>query len=147
MDEEIKDVLAVRRKMVILEYARLCGNVAKACHGFEIPRFSFYKWKEAFDVGGKAGLARKEPIALSHPRKLFQEVVEKILHLRRVYHLGPQRITWYFERYQGLRTSCSTLYQTLLRNGMHVCPGWWAVGLFTHDDTLKRFPATKFKLT
>ena len=84
MDKEIKDVLAVRRKMVILEYARLCGNVTKACREFEIPRSSFYKWKKAFDVRGKASLARKKPIALSHPHKLSPDVVEKILHLRRV---------------------------------------------------------------
>ena len=107
---------------MILEYARLFGNVAKACREFEIPRSSFYKWKKAFDVGGKAGLARKKPIALSHPRKLSPEVVEKILHLRRVYHLGPQRITWYLERYHGLTTSCSTVYRTLVRNGIRRLP-------------------------
>lgn len=107
---------------MILEYARLFGNVAKACREFEIPRSSFYKWKKAFDVGGKAGLARKKPIALSHPRKLSPEVVEKILHLRRVYHLGPQRITWYLERYHGLTTSCSTVYRTLVRNGIQRLP-------------------------
>ena len=71
-----------RRKLIILEYARLCGNVAKACREFEVPRSSFYKWKKAFDAGGKAGLTRKKPIALSHPGKLSPEVVEKILHLR-----------------------------------------------------------------
>ena len=107
---------------MILEYARLFGNVAKACREFEIPRSSFYKWKKAFDIGGKAGLARKKPIALSHPRKLSPEVVEKILHLRRVYHLGPQRITWYLERYHGLTTSCSTVYRTLVRNGIQRLP-------------------------
>jgi len=122
MDKEIKDTLAVRRKMVILEYARLCGNVVKVCREFEIPRSSFYKWKEAFDAGGKAGLARKKPIALSHPRKLSPEVVEKIIHLRRVYHLGSQRIAWYLERYHGLTTSCSSVYRTLVRNGMRHLP-------------------------
>jgi hypothetical protein len=48
MDKEVKDGLAVRRKMVILEYARLCGNVAKACREFEITRSSFYKCWRAF---------------------------------------------------------------------------------------------------
>ena len=62
MDKEIKDALAVRRKMVILKYARLFGNVAKTCYEFEIPRSSFYKWKKAFDVGGKAGLSRNKTL-------------------------------------------------------------------------------------
>ena len=49
MDKEIKDALAVRRKMVILSHARLCENEAKAYREFEIPRSSFYKCKKAFD--------------------------------------------------------------------------------------------------
>jgi len=122
MEQAIKDAFALRRKLIILEYARLCGSVTKACRAFEVPRSSFYKWKKAFDTGGEAGLVRKKPIPLSHPRALSAEIVEKILHLRRVYHLGPQRITWYLERYHGISICCSSVYRTLVRNGMSRLP-------------------------
>lgn len=36
--------------------------------------------------------------------------------------MGPQRITWYLERYHGIKTSCSTVYRTLIRNGMRHLP-------------------------
>jgi hypothetical protein len=73
-------------------------------------------------VEGKAGLVRKKPIAKSHPRQLPPEVVDKILHLRRTYHLGPQRITWYLKRYHGVETSYSSVYRTLVRNGLRRLP-------------------------
>jgi transposase InsO family protein len=122
MIKAVKEALIVRRKMVILEYARLFGNVTKACRVFEVPRSSFYEWKKAFDAEGEAGLIRKKPIAQSHPRKLPADVVEKILQLRNTCHLGPQRITWYLERYHGITTSCSSVYRTLVRNGVSRLP-------------------------
>jgi len=67
-------------------------------------------------------LIRKKPIARSHPKQIPPEIVEKILHLRRTYHLGPQRIAWYLERYHGVKTSCSSVYRTLIRNGMRWLP-------------------------
>jgi hypothetical protein len=36
----------------------------------------------------------------NHPNKTPDEVVEKILHLRRTYHMGPIRIVWYLYRYE-----------------------------------------------
>ena len=36
--------------------------------------------------------------------------------------MGPQRIAWYLERYHGIKTSCSTVYRTLIRNGMRRLP-------------------------
>lgn len=122
MRKEVKEELAIRRKMVVLEYGQALSNVSKACHAFEVPRSSFYQWKKAFDAEGKAGLARKKPVAHRHPRQLPPEVVEKILHLRSTYNLGPQRITWYLERYHGITTSCSSVYRTLGRNGVSCLP-------------------------
>jgi transposase InsO family protein len=73
-------------------------------------------------VEGKRGLLRKKPIARSHPRQIPPEFVEKILHLRKQYHLGPQRIAWYLERYHDFKTSCSSVYRTLKRNGIGPLP-------------------------
>jgi transposase len=121
-DSIIKEAFALRRKQMVLEYARGLGNDAEACRFFDVPRSSFYRWRQAYAREGKAGLARKRPIAKSHPRQLSAEVVEKIVHLRRTYHLRPQRIAWYLERYHGVETSCSTVYRTLVRQGLRHLP-------------------------
>jgi transposase InsO family protein len=118
MIKDVRDELKIRFKMAVLEYAHLCGNASTACREFEVLRSSFYTWKKAYDVEGRAGLVRKKPIARSHPRQLSPDVVEKILYLRRTCHLGPERITWYLERYYGITTSCSSVYRTLVRNGL-----------------------------
>jgi len=107
---------------MILEYAAATGKVSEACRDFGIPRSSFYRWKKTLRVEGKRGLIRKKPIARSHPRQIPPEFVEKILHLRTKYHLGPQRIAWYLERYHGFKTSCSSVYRTLKRNGIGRLP-------------------------
>jgi hypothetical protein len=47
---------SVRYKKMVLEYAELSGNILEACRYFEVQRSSFYRWKEAFDLEGEAGL-------------------------------------------------------------------------------------------
>jgi transposase len=118
MKKELAEALAIRRKRFIVLYARDARNICKACQEFSVPRSSCYRWKKAFEKEGIEGLIRKKPIAKSHPRQLSPEVVDKILHLRRIYHLGPQRITWYLERYHGVKTSCLSVYRTLVRGKM-----------------------------
>ena len=122
MNKEVREELRIRRIWVVLEYARLSGNAAKACREFNVNRSSFYVWKKAFEIGGMDGLRRKKPIANNHPRKLSQEVVDKILHLRKEYKLGPERIKWYLERYHGIKTSQSSVYRTLIHLGMRRLP-------------------------
>jgi hypothetical protein len=39
----------------------------------------------------------------NHPNRTPEAVVEKVLHLRCEYHLGPIRIVWYPERYHGVK--------------------------------------------
>jgi transposase InsO family protein len=111
-----------RFKKVVLEIAEGLGSDAKAYREFEVPRSTFYRWKKVYAEEGEAGLVRKKPVARSHPRQLRPEVVEKVLHLRRHYHLGPERIMWYLARYHGVETSCSTVYRTLIRHGMRRLP-------------------------
>jgi transposase InsO family protein len=122
MNKEASEHLAAHRNFVILEYAKGIGSNKQACLDFGVPKSSFYEWKKAYAEGGKAGLLRKKPIAKSHPRQVPPEYVEKIIHLRTKYHLGPQRIAWYIERYHGFKTSCSSVYRTLKRNGIGRLP-------------------------
>jgi transposase-like protein len=79
MNKEVKEVLRVRYKMLILELAGKHGNIAKTCRDFDITKSSFYKWKKAFDLGGKEGLKRKKPIAYNHPKKISKEAIDRIL--------------------------------------------------------------------
>lgn len=95
-------VRSVRLKKLILELAEALPDTAKICREWEVPRSTFYRWKKAYAEQGDAGLVRKRPVAKSHPRQLQPEVIEKIIHLRRTYHFGPQRIAWYVQRYHGV---------------------------------------------
>ena len=56
MNKEVREELRIRRIWVVIEYARLCGNAAKACREFNVNISSFYVWKKAFELGGMGGL-------------------------------------------------------------------------------------------
>ena len=116
------DPREIRRKLRILEHAEASGDVSKTCRYFGVGRASFYRWRHALRTRGEAGLANKRSVPHNHPNKTPTEVAEKVLHLRRKYHLGPQRIVWYLERYHGLRISDAGVYRILKRNGLNRLP-------------------------
>jgi len=118
----VREELRCRKKLIVLEYADLCGSVTKACKEFDVPKSPFYEWKETYVLNGRAGLVRKKPIPKSHPRSVPEEVIEKILHIRSTYQLGPERIMWYLERYHGIKISESSVYRILVRHGMNRLP-------------------------
>ena len=43
MQKEVREAFRVRFKWIVLEYARVCRTVTKACREFEVPRSTFYK--------------------------------------------------------------------------------------------------------
>jgi len=122
MHKEVKSYLKLRKKILVLEYARIFGSNKKAYQALGIPKSTFYDWKKINKMYGEEGLKHKSPIARSHPRSLSQEVVDKILELRRVYHLGSKRIHWYLQRYHGINTSESSVYRTLVRHNERRLP-------------------------
>ena len=117
-----KDQRDIRRKRQVLEYAVRIRNIRKTCRHFGIPRSLFYVWRAAFEHDGEAGLVNKRSVARSHPRPTRPEVVEQVLHLRRIYHLVPKRIVWYLARYQSVNVSDATLYRMLRRHGLRRVP-------------------------
>lgn len=117
------DEKEIRRKLRILEHAQTSGNIAKTCRYYGVPRSLFYLWRNAYREHGPEGLRRKKPIPKSHPNQTPPEIVEKILHLRKKYHLGPTRIMWYMARYHQMRVSDATIYRVLKRHGMNRLPG------------------------
>jgi len=122
MHPEAKEHLRIRYKLIVLDYARITRNVSKTCREFDVPRGSFYRWKNAFELEGKKGLRRKKPIAYSHPKKTPQNVIDLILDIRINYQLGPERIGWYLDRYHGIHVSETTVYRTLVNHDMNRLP-------------------------
>ncbi len=57
------------------------------------------------------------PIPKWHGNKTAPERKEKVLYLRRKYHLGPMRIVWYLERYHDIKISDATVSRILHRHG------------------------------
>jgi transposase InsO family protein len=64
----------------------------------------------------------RKPIAKDHPRRIPEVTVQKVLELRKTYHLGPQRIVWYMDRYHDARISFSSVYRILVRYGVNRFP-------------------------
>ena len=119
MNQKKRDV---QRKLRIFQYAEEIGHVAKACRYFGIARASFYRWKELYKKDGEAGLINKKPIPKNPTNRTPREVVEKVLHLRQIYHLGPIRIVWYLARYHDIKISDAGVYRILTRNGVSRLP-------------------------
>ncbi|PWB73047.1 IS481 family transposase [candidate division GN15 bacterium] len=122
MSKEARDYLELQRRIATFKYAKAWGNVARACRTFAVPRASYYKWKKRYDIEGEAGLSRNRPIARKHPRSIPQETIDKVLELRTKYHLGPQRIVWYMDRYHGTKIAFSSVYRILVRHGVRRFP-------------------------
>ena len=104
-----KDQREIQRKLRILRYAEEIGHVAETCRHFGIGRTSFYRWRKDSAERGEAGLINAPPIPKRHANRTSPEREEKVLHLRRTYHLVPMRIVWYLERYHGIRMSDATV--------------------------------------
>ena len=93
-----------------------------ACRYFGIGRASFYRWKVLHKNDGEAGLVNKKPIPKNPKNRTPSEIVEKVLHLRQTYHLGPIRIVWYLARYHDIKISDAGVYRILKRNGLSRLP-------------------------
>src|SRR5262245_52036478 len=89
---------------------------------FGIARGSFYRWKTALQRHGEAGLANRKPVPRNPANRTPLEIVGKVLHLRRTYHLGPIRIVWYLARYHNIKISDAGVYRILRRNGLNRLP-------------------------
>lgn len=112
----------VQRRKRILDYAEETGNAAKTCRYFGIGRASFYRWKSRRLKYGDDGLVPRRSGPRSHPNQTPPEVVEKVLYLRKKYHLGPTRIMWYLARYHDIKISDAGVYRILKRNGVSRLP-------------------------
>ena len=82
MTNEERDI---QRKLRVLQHAEKIGNARKACQYFGIGRSSFYRWRDAYQKHGEAGLKNAKSIPKNPANQTPSEIVEKVLYLRRKY--------------------------------------------------------------
>ena len=117
-----QDAQVVRHKIKILNYADEIGNVTTACRHFGISRDTFYRWRRDYAKHGDKGLINSKPCPENPNVRVAPVIEEKILYLRKHYHFGQTRISWYLERYHGLKVSRSGVYSVLCRHGLNRLP-------------------------
>lgn len=112
----------INRKLKILRHAEETRNIAMTCRYFGISREIFYQWKRTYAAKGDAGLINSKPCPENPKLRFPADIEEKILYLRQTYHLGAMRISWYLERYHGMKVSSGGVYGVLKRNGLNRLP-------------------------
>jgi transposase InsO family protein len=117
-----KELSDIRRKLKVLNYAIEIGNAAAACRHFGISGETFYKWKRAYARDGERALINSKPCPQNPKLRTPAHIEEKILYLRRTYHLGQQPIAWYLLRYHDIKISPGAVRNVLVRNGMNRLP-------------------------
>ena len=111
------------RRLAIIRHAReVSGNVSQTCRYYGITRQSYYVWLRRYVEKGVPGLEDRSRRPHRSPRATSTEVVGKIVHLRRTYHFGPQKIAMYLRRYHELVVSASGIWRILRRLGLSRLP-------------------------
>ncbi len=117
-----KAISDIRRKLCVLNHAKESKNITFSCRYFGISRETFYKWKRAYEKNGETALINSKPCPENPKLRTPPHIEEKILYLRKNYHLGPQRIAWYLLRYHDIKISSGAVYDVLKRNGLNLLP-------------------------
>ncbi len=112
----------ISRKLKVFEHAVTSGNVAFTCRHFGISRDTFYQWKRAYAARGEKGLINSKPCPENPKLRTPLPIEEKILYLRRNYHFGQVRISWYLARYHDIKISSGGVYSVLKRHGLNRLP-------------------------
>src|SRR5579871_5144274 len=69
------------------------GNFAELCRTFGIHRSQGYKWLERYEKGGPGALEDRKPIARSCPHRTPDEVVDRVVALRKEHpKCGPKKL-------------------------------------------------------
>jgi transposase len=112
----------IQHKLKLLQHAEKICNARKVCWYFGVGKSSFYRWRDVYQKHGEAGSKSAKSIPKNPANQTPAEIVDKVLYLRRKYHLGLIRIVWYLARYHGIKISVAGVYRFLKRNGLNRLP-------------------------
>ena len=116
IEKKAREIIKARRRLFVIRYiSKSKKSVCQECEEFGVSKSTFYAWRKRYELEGEDGLKRKKPIANNHPKKISQNVIDKILELRTIYQLGSIRISWYLERYHEINVSESSVTRILAR--------------------------------
>ena len=90
----------------------------------------------------RAGLANRKPAPRNPANRMPSEIVEKVLHLRRTYHLGPIRIVWYLARYHDIKISDAGVYRIQVDVASSLRPFQVDVKSCRNGKAIKRYQYT-----
>ena len=93
------------------------GNASLVCRRCGISRPTLRKWWTRYQAEGEAGLHSRSHRPHTIKRKVTDEHVEWIRHLRIDRKLGPKRIQAELVRLHGFHLAASTIWTVLRRNG------------------------------
>jgi len=110
------------RKLRILQHAQQTKNVSITCRYFGVSQDSFYRWKKDDQSNGEQGLINSKPCPQNPNLRTPKDIEDKILYLRKNYHLGQLRIAWYLDRYHQIKISQGGVYGVLKRHGLNRLP-------------------------
>ncbi len=110
-----------QRMQFIIDHQKGEDSMAELCRRYGVQRRIGYKWVERFEREGPAGLSDSSPAPLAHPNRTSDEVVARILKLRRDHPLwGAPKIRALLEREEPTRLppAASTIGEILRHEGL-----------------------------
>ena len=106
------DMVKLRLKMV--KMAQEAG-ISKAAEVFKTSRNTVRKWLKRYLQYGEEGLKDRSRRPKNIPNRTDEEIVERVIKLRKQTGYGPKRISWLLKK-EGIHLSPHTIRHILDRN-------------------------------
>ena len=117
-----KAISDINRKLKVFAHAEAYGNISFTCRYFGISRDTYYQWRKRYKERGDEGLIDSKPCPQNPSIRVKPEIEEKILYLRKNYHFGQDKISWYLTRYHEMKVSPNGVRGVLLRHNLRKLP-------------------------
>jgi len=100
-------------RMAVLEYLKTNPNISGVARMFGITRAVVY---DIIKKGKEGDLRDRSRIPKCQPRKTSPELEDKVVATKNKTRLGPERLSRYLEKYEGLAVAVGTIRHILRRN-------------------------------
>lgn len=89
------------RWSLVREMLRAEESVSELCHRYQVGRSTGYRWKDRFEIEGKAGLTDRSHAPHECPHRLSEAIAERIIAVRRNHpRWGPVKVrAWLMDRW------------------------------------------------